>query len=143
LSRPRYLLDVNVLIALTDEDHTHRAIVMKWFRTPGLDWGLCAFSEAGFLRISSNPNVGGLRLGEAGQILAALERLSGYRFWPVTAGWSSLAAPFVDRVFGHQQITDAYMLGLATKENGVLVTLDKAIRYMAGPQLSKHVLVLE
>jgi hypothetical protein len=116
---------------------------MKWFRTPGLDWGLCAFSEAGFLRVSSNPSVGGLRLGEAGQILGALAELAGYRFWPIASGWASLAAPFSDRVFGHQQITDACMLGLAINENGVLVTLDKAIRYMAGPQLSKHVLVLE
>jgi hypothetical protein len=35
------------------------------------------------------------------------------------------------------------MLGLAINEDGILVTLDKAIRYMAGPRLSKHVLVLE
>jgi len=35
------------------------------------------------------------------------------------------------------------MLGLAVKEDGVLVTLDKAMRTLAGPQYSKHVLVLE
>ncbi len=143
MSKPRYLLDVNVLIALTDEDHTHRATVMKWFRTPGLDWGLCAFSEAGFLRISTNPSVGGLSLDDAGQILAALTKFAGYRFWPIASGWASLAAPFADRVFGHQQITDAYLLGLAVIENGVLVTLDKAIRHMAGPQYSKHLHILE
>jgi uncharacterized protein len=76
-------------------------------------------------------------------LLAALAKRAGYRYWPLTAGWASLSAPFADRVFGHQQITDAYLLGLAVKENGVLVTLDKAIRYMAGPQYAKHLLVLE
>jgi hypothetical protein len=58
-------------------------------------------------------------------------------------GWTALGAPFQHRVFGCQQITDAYLLGLAVKENGVLVTLDKAIKILAGPQHSKNVLVLE
>jgi hypothetical protein len=71
-----------------------------------------------------------------------LIRHPGYRYWPITAGWATLAAPFIERVYGHQQITDAYLLGLAIKENGVLVTLDKAIQFMAGARYSKHVLVL-
>ena len=66
-----------------------------------------------------------------------------YRFWPIKAGWSSLVEPFQDRVYGHQQVTDAFLLGLAIQQNGVLVTLDKAIPSMAGPKYSKHVLVLE
>jgi len=51
--------------------------------------------------------------------------------------------PFADRLYGHQQISDAYLLGLAIQEDGVLVTLDKAIKHMAGPKYGKHVLVLE
>jgi len=35
------------------------------------------------------------------------------------------------------------LLGLAVKEKGVLVTLDKAIKFLAGPQFSKNVMVLE
>jgi predicted nucleic acid-binding protein len=132
-----------MLIALGDEDHVHRAVAMKWFRAPGLDWGICAFSEAGFLRVAANPNGGKLSVRDATQILGAFQKLPGYRFWTITGGWASLAAPFTDRVFGHQQITDALLLGLAIKENGVLVTLDKGIRYMAGPKFSKNLLVLE
>ncbi len=143
MHNPKYLLDVNVLIALTDEDHLHHETVARWFARPGLEWGLCAFSEAGLLRISVNPNVGNLMIEEATAMLAALTRLPGYRYWPITAGWSELAAPFRERVFGHRQITDAYLLGLAVKEDGVLVTLDKAIQYIAGPQYRNHLLVLE
>jgi len=143
LAKPKYLLDVNVLVALTDEAHRHHQTVAEWFARPGLDWGLCAFSETGLLRLSMNPRVGNLTMEEATMMLASLTRLPGYRFWPITTGWADLAAPFRDRVFGHRQITDAFLLGLAAKENGILVTLDKAIRYMAGPQYGKHVLVLE
>jgi uncharacterized protein len=143
LSRPRYLLDVNVLVALTEPEHPHHKTVTKWFATSGLDWGLCAFSEAGFLRVSTNPRVGFHSVQESTTVLAELARLPGYRFWPITTGWANLAAPFGERIFGHQQITDAYLLGLAVKENGVLVTTDKAIKYIAGPQYSHHLLVLE
>jgi uncharacterized protein len=57
--------------------------------------------------------------------------------------WTSLVAPFGGRLYGHQQITDAYLLGLAIKESGVLVTLDKGLRHLAGPRHSKNLLVLE
>jgi hypothetical protein len=82
-------------------------------------------------------------VAESTAVLAALTSHPGYRFWPITAGWATLAAPFQERVFGHQQITDAYLLGLAVKENGVLVTLDKAIKFLAGSRYSKNVLILE
>jgi len=80
---------------------------------------------------------------EATGILGALVKRPGFRYWPIRDTWKTLAAPFGGRVFGHQQITDAYLLGLAVKENGVLVTMDKAIRYMAGPRYSKNLLVLK
>jgi len=143
LSNPNYLLDVSVLIALTQPEHMHFQTATSWFEGSGLDWGLCAFSEAGFLRVSANPQVGKLTVEDATAILATMAKRPGYRFWPMTASWASLTAPFAERVFGHQQITDAYLLGLAVKEGGVLVTLDKAIRYMAGERCGKHVLLLE
>jgi toxin-antitoxin system PIN domain toxin len=144
LRKIKYLADINVLIALTNKNHTHHMIATKWFDASGNhDWGVCAFTEAGFLRVMTNPKVGARSVQDATEILAALSRHAGYRFWPLTDGWASLAAPFCERVFGHQQITDAYLLGLAVKENGVLVTMDKAIQYLAGAEYGKHVLVLE
>jgi uncharacterized protein len=137
-----YLLDVNVLIALTDKDHEHHAEVMRWFSIPGLSWGTCAFTEAGFLRIAANPKWGAHSLDSATAVLTDLTQHPRYRFWPVSANWITLAAPFRARIFGHQQITDAFLLGLAVQENGILVTMDKAIQHMAGPSLSQHVLVL-
>jgi hypothetical protein len=76
-------------------------------------------------------------------MLALLISRPGYRYWPIASEWSVLAAPLKDRLFGHQQVTDAYLLGLAVKENGVLVTLDRAISYLAGPEYRRNLLVLE
>ena len=75
-------------------------------------------------------------------MLAALADHPGYRYWPITTSWTELTAPFRERVFGHQQIADACLLGLAIQANGILVTFDKAILAMAGPKYRKHVLVL-
>jgi hypothetical protein len=57
--------------------------------------------------------------------------------------WVDLTAPFAARISGHQQVTDAFLLGLAIKENGVLVTFDKGIQYMASAEFSQNVLLLE
>jgi hypothetical protein len=143
LSKSKYLLDVNVLFALAEPTHVHHRTVMRWFNTPSLDWGLCAFSEAGFLRVATNPKTGSYSVEDAAEVLKGFASHPGYRYWPITADWSALAAPFRERIYGHQQITDAYLLGLAIKESGVLVTLDKALRFLAGERYSKHLLVLE
>ena len=144
MRKVKYLADVNILIALLDEDHIHHKLVLKWFDASDEDeFGVCAFTEAGFLRVTTNPKAGSNTIETALDALASLNHHARYRFWPISKGWSSLAAPFIERVFGHQQITDAYLLGLAVKEDGVLVTMDKAIQYMAGPKYSKNVLVLE
>ena len=139
----KYLLDVNVLVALTQSEHVHYLTVTRWFDSQAHDWGLCAFSEAGFLRTSINPNVGNLTVSDATQILAGLAERPGYRYWPINESWISLVEPFRERIYGHQQVADAFVLGLAVQANGVLVTLDKAFRHLAGPRYNKHLLVLE
>ena len=143
MSKPRFLLDVNVLMALTQPEHSHFKTVTEWFESSIDDWGLCAFSEAGFLRLSANPHVGNLTVWDAADMLVSLSKRPGYRYWPITTSWATLVAPFQERVFGHQQITDGFLLGLAIQEDGILVTLDRAISYLAGPKYGKHVLVLD
>jgi predicted nucleic acid-binding protein len=40
-------------------------------------------------------------------------------------------------------VTDAYLLGMAIKEGDILVTFDRGLRYMAGPEFSTNLLILE
>ena len=144
MSEAGFLLDVNALIAFTDEEHVHHKIARNWFFQRGAaSWGMCAFTEAGFIRVMARPGAGARAMAQASEMLALLVSRPGYRYWPITSEWSVLAAPFKDRLFGHQQVTDACLLGLAVKENGVLVTLDRAMSYLAGPQYRHNLLVLE
>jgi predicted nucleic acid-binding protein len=36
--------------------------------------------------------------------------------------------PFAKKLAGHQQVTDAYLLGLAIHKRGKLATMDRAVR---------------
>ena len=144
MSEGGYLLDINVLVALIDDSHMHHSLVTRWFDTiRGKEWGVCVFTEAGFLRVMTRPTTGILTVSEATEALDRLSRQPGYRFWPLSQEWSRTTAPFRSRVFGHQQIKDAYLLGLAVQENGIFVTLDKAIRHMAAQEFAPNLLVLE
>lgn len=143
MSKAGCLLDVNALVALTDEDHVHHGSMTRWFdaarRHP---WGVCAFTEAGLLRVATRPKTGGRTITEVTELLKQLAELPNYRYWPITASWTTLAAPFRGRLFGHQQITDAYLLGLAVREGGTLVTLDRAMAHLAGTEYRRHLLVI-
>ena len=140
------LLDVNVLIALTEPRHDDFETAQEWFRSSGKDnWGVCPLTEIGFVRITTNPSFrpGPRTREKANSILKGLADRPGYRYWPLTEGWAALTAPFASRITGHQQVTDAYLLGMAIKEDGVLVTFDRGLKYLAGPEFSKNLLILE
>lgn len=143
---PRTLLDLNVLIALTDTEHVHYRKAQEWFdSSDGKELGVCALTESGLVRVTTNPSARNPphSFEKAAAVLADLARRPGYRFWPITDSWAALTAPFADRIFGHQQVTDAYLLGLAIKEDGVLVTFDRGLKYMAGAEFSRNLLVLD
>ena len=117
---------------------------MRWFEaSASAGWGVCPYSETGFLRLMTNPRVGDHSFEEASSILAELTSLPGFQFWPIADRSSDLIRPFFGRVYGHQQIVDAAMFGLALKRGGIFVTLDTAVRYIAGPEFANHLLVLE
>jgi len=141
---PRYLLDVNILVALTARSHVHHGLIKQWFyASPSLQWSICAFTEAGFLRNATAPRSGQITMSEATAVLKQLAQHPGYRYLPIDADWQTLCSPFFTRLYGTKQVTDAYLLGLAVQSGLVLVTMDKAILHLAGTEHSKHVLVLK
>lgn len=139
---PIHLLDVNVVLALLDQNHVHHESAGKWFDTPGLQWAICAFTEAGVLRFLTRPKTGGMSMEQVTLMLETLRQQLGYHYQPVTGDWRSLTQPFFKRVHGHNQVTDAYLLGLAVLDGLVLTTFDKALLHLAGEH-KRHVLVLE
>jgi uncharacterized protein len=144
LSEGRFLLDVNVLVALTDKNHVHHATASRWFESHRkASWGVCPFTEAGFLRVVTRSAVGALSMEQAREVLTRLGKQPGYKFWPILDPWNDLVGHLSERIFGPQQVTDACLLGLAIKENGVLVTLDQAIAHLAGASFAANILVLQ
>jgi uncharacterized protein len=140
-----HLVDVNVLIALAHEDHKGHEKIRRWFRdTPNLHWATCPLTEAGFVRIISNPayQQPAVSLPETLAMLAALRALPGHHFWPIDFAFEEAASPLADRFFGHQQVTDIYLLALAIRHKARLVTLDRGIGSLAGDNFRKFVTVL-
>ncbi|HEX8712671.1 MAG TPA: TA system VapC family ribonuclease toxin [Terracidiphilus sp.] len=142
----RHLLDLNVLIPLTDPDHIHYQKAQAWFDLSREgEWGLCPLTESGFVRVTTNPAYlpRPRTLAQATYILDDLAKQPGYAYWPIMESWTKVTAPFRSRIFGHQQITDAYLLGLAIRDGGVLVTFDRGVKHLAGAEYARNLLVLE
>jgi toxin-antitoxin system PIN domain toxin len=125
----RSLLDVNVLIALLDSDHASHENAVSWFREHGArGWASCPITENGCVRIMSHPSY-----PNAHSVLEIVTRLraatahEAHHFW--ADDQSILDEKLVDasRVHGGRQLTDVYLLALAVKHGGRLVTFDGSI----------------
>ena len=86
------------------------------------------------MRIVSNPAFSSDALSPAGAVELLAVNLShgAHEFWS-----ESLQVPAAIRgmetvLQGHKQITDAYLLALASRRNGVLATFDRGVRDLAG-----------
>jgi uncharacterized protein len=123
----RYLLDVNVLIALGHTGHVFHIKASSWYLSVlATARGLhtCSITEIGFLRVSV---VTGLQpdIVTAKQALDALKSSSRIRFEliPDDVGAANLPA-FVKKP---QAITDGHLFELARKNSMQLVTFDQGI----------------
>lgn len=125
-----YLLDTNLLIALLWPSHEHHRVAVQWFaRHRRKGWATCPLTQAGFVRIVSNPAFSrdAVRPREAAQVLSANTEAGDHQFWPDEWPFAEVVAYAGVRLIGHQQVTDAYLLGLAIRRGGVLATLDAGI----------------
>jgi len=68
-----------------------------------------------------------LSVAEAVDLLASNVQHSAHHFWPDEIGFLPAIAPLRERLTGHQQIADAYLLGLVLRRKGKLATLDAGI----------------
>lgn len=124
------LLDVHVLLALFDPAHTHHEIAHEWFAdNREFGWATCPLTENGFLRTAGTV----ARAGEFVTIPALVERLRKFRsssqheFWPDDISLLDERLFAAQLVRGHQQLADLYLLGLAVRRGGRLVTFDQRI----------------
>lgn len=136
-----YLLDTNVLIALFWPSHARHDLAVKWFgRHRAKGWATCPLTEAGFVRIVSNPAFSrdAVTPREAAGVLAANTAAKDHVFWPDELPFVEAIGFAGARLVGHQQVTDAYLLGLALRRGGVLATLDERIAALTEPRSTEQ-----
>ena len=127
------LLDANVLLALAWPNHQHHAVATRWFETEAsTGWATCALTELAFVRLSSNRAFSPYAVTptKAAQLLSRLTAHSGHHYWPHLPPADSAA--IYESCTGHQQVNDAYLLAVAARESGRLVTFDARIAHIAG-----------
>jgi toxin-antitoxin system PIN domain toxin len=125
----RALLDINVLLALLDSDHVDHHQAHEWL-DDNIDagWASCAITENGFVRIISQPRYPSpVSPAEAIDLLGRACDGVHHDFWPCDV--SLMDTPIVDRsrLHGPRQVTDAYLLALATAHGGRFATFDRSL----------------
>jgi predicted nucleic acid-binding protein len=81
------------------------------------------------VRIVSNPvfSQRAVSVHEAIQALQSSLQDAAHQFWPDSISFPEAAGLLEDRLTGHQQITDAYLIALAMRNRGKLATLDRGM----------------
>lgn len=135
------LLDVNVLLALTWDQHIHHRVAHERFAELE-SWSTCPVTEAGLLRLMMTEQVVGRKVtgGEALGQLDAIRRVPG---WSFLSDSVSLAAPHIDTrvLMGRRQVTDLHLINLAAANKTRLATFDAALRVSLVPDDQRWVSV--
>jgi toxin-antitoxin system PIN domain toxin len=139
-----YLLDVNVLIAMTWPSHEAHGKVQHWLSGRGGEkWASCPFTQTAFVRILANPSFSPNALTTANALTLLQSNLGhpAHQFWPDDIGLMDAIALVQAKIVGHQQVTDAYLLGLAIYKKGKLATLDHKLPTLLSERISTRHLV--
>jgi toxin-antitoxin system PIN domain toxin len=123
-----HLLDVNVLLALAWPNHSNHQAAHAWFgRNHNKGWATCPMTQAGFVRLSSQPAVTKLLVPvrEAVEILEASTQSPHHQFWQQDTPIASLMPEMLPRIMGPKQLTDAVLIDLAIRREGAVATFDE------------------
>ena len=130
----RLLLDVNVLIALFDDDHFFNGKARALFARPKLKIATCPLVENGVMRVLNTPRYskfGPLGFEPVRQRLIQITKDTDHQFWPDDVSIRSAGVMHFEHLLGHNQLTDAYLLALAIKHGGSLATFDQTVALSA------------
>jgi uncharacterized protein len=127
------LLDVNVLVALAWPSHMHHERAHAWFGEHSRDgWATCPITQCGFVRVSSNPAVfrDAVTPSEAASLLSAMASHRSHSFWPDSVSFFEPPVT-ATAITGYRQVTDFYLVRLASSNGGRVATFDSGLRMHA------------
>ena len=140
----RALLDINVLIALLDLDHSHHRDARNWLeREAKYGWASCPITQNGCVRVMSQPSYPSPLPAES--VIARLRgatETSYHEFWPDDVSVLDESSILAERVHGPKQLTDIYLVALAVQHEGRLVTFDSTVPVSAVANARKQHLVV-
>ena len=126
---PRALYDVNMLIALFDPLHARHASAHAWHGANGHHgWASCPLTQNGLMRIMSQPRYASPQpLASMLHVVSEFSGDAAHTFWPddVSLAAGGILAP--QFALTSSMLTDVYLLALAIRHEGRLVTLDSKI----------------
>lgn len=134
-----FLLDVNVLVAMAWPAHNAHEKIQAWLSRHAREgWATCPLTQTGFVRILSNPafSPNALTPRDALTLLQANLGHPAHRFWADELSFIRALELFTPRLTGHQQVTDAYLLGISIHKKGKLATMDQGV-FSLLPQKSR------
>ena len=113
------LLDANVLIALSVAGHEHHSRVRAWFGA-SRRFATCPSTQGSLIRYL-------VRVASTEHALVAMKLLSAnprHEFWPDDEPYADTT---LEGVFGHRQVTDAYLAAAAARRNTAIATFDAGL----------------
>lgn len=128
------LLDLNILTALLWPAHEHHEAAHRWLGARRkARWATCALTQLGLIRLVSNPSFSRDALSPADALLLLSANLAhaNHEFWVEDLSVPTAVEAIPRTLQGHQQVTDAYLLALASHHGGVLATFDRGIEALA------------
>lgn len=123
-----------MLVSLAWPNHVHHAASSAWFRSrTGNPWATSPFTEAGFVRVSSNGSAipAAVTPAEAVALLDRMRHVAGHTFLIDDIALVVSDQLPAQRIATHRQVTDAHLVALARRHGARLATLDRGIAALA------------
>lgn len=131
----RALLDANFLIALLDSTHSFNKKAHTWWTKENrFGWASCPITENAVLRVMSNPGYDPRNRISVDDVIAQLDEfisISDHEFYADRISFLDHSIFDGTKILGFRQLTDIYLVALATVNEARLVTFDQRINISA------------
>ncbi len=121
MSATTWLLDGNVLVALTIPAHRDHQRALAWFGRTVKRLATCPITQGTLLRVSPKYASELLPAG-AMELLQKIISLPEHEFWPDSLSYEQVP---MQHLLGSAQVTDAYLAALARENGGRVATFDQ------------------
>lgn len=139
-----YLLDVNVLVALSVPTHHHHLPATEWFDEADFEWATTPLTEAGYVRLMTNPRAVGFSVS-ASQAINGLRELREEPGFHFVSDDTSLGEPVIDLgpMVGTKQVSDFHLVNLVAQNGMRLATFDGSLLRSLTEADREHVYVID